>query len=83
VAKKAVKWIHVCGKHSSYGKAIIVIDVDDQLTIGTEESIEEVINWMKEHNLGLINEDNLIDFLSCKIFQERDKKVLDYASTSH
>jgi hypothetical protein len=38
----------------------------------TEESIEEVIHELKGHNFGKKVEDNLSDYLSCKIVQERD-----------
>ena len=52
---------------------MMAIYVDDCLTIGTDEAIEEVINALKGHNFGLKVEDNLTDYLSCKIVQERDK----------
>jgi hypothetical protein len=45
-------------KHSSLGMVFIAIYVDDCLTIGTEESIEEIINALKVNNLGLKVEDN-------------------------
>jgi hypothetical protein len=35
-------------KHSSLGMAMIAINVDDCLIIGTEEAIEEVINATQE-----------------------------------
>ena len=60
-------------KHSSLGMVMMAIYVDDCLTIGTDEAIEEVINALKGHNFGLKVEDNLTDYLSCKIVQERDK----------
>jgi Holliday junction resolvase RusA-like endonuclease len=63
----------VVKKHSSLGMVMIAIYVDDCLTIGTEEAIEKVIHALKEHNLGLKVENNLTDYLSCKIFQERYK----------
>jgi hypothetical protein len=47
----------VVKKHSSLGMVMIAIYVDDCLTIGTEEAVEN----------------NLTDYLSCKIFQERYK----------
>jgi hypothetical protein len=52
---------------------MISIYFDDCLTIGTEEEIEEVINASICHNFGLKVEDNLTDYLSCKIDQERNK----------
>jgi hypothetical protein len=55
---------------------MIAIYVDDFLTIRAEESIEEFINELKEHNFNLKVEDNLTDYSSCKIFQKRDKGKL-------
>jgi hypothetical protein len=49
------------------------IFVDDCLTIGTEEAIEEVIHKLKRHDFVPKVEDNLNYYLSCKIVQERDK----------
>jgi hypothetical protein len=53
---------------------MISIYVDNCLTLETEEAIEEVINPLKGHNFGLKVEDNLTDYLRCRIFQERDKR---------
>jgi hypothetical protein len=52
---------------------MIVIHVDDCLTIGTEEAIEGVSNALKGHNFGLKIEDNITDYLNFKIISERDK----------
>jgi hydrogenase maturation factor HypE len=60
--------------YSSLGIVMITVYVDDCLTIGTEEATEEVINSLKERNLGLKVEDNLTDYLSCKNDQERDEE---------
>jgi hypothetical protein len=50
--------------------AMIAIYVDDCLTIGTEEAIEEVNHALKGNNSGLKVEDNITGYLSCKIVQE-------------
>jgi hypothetical protein len=63
-------------KHSSLGMVMNAIYVDDCLTIGAEEAIEEVINALKGHNFGLKVEDILTDYLSCKIFQERNIRIM-------
>jgi hypothetical protein len=47
--------------HISLGMVMITIYVDDCLTIGAEQAIEEVINALKGHTFGLKVEDNLID----------------------
>ena len=60
-------------KHSSLGMVMMAIYVDACLTIGTHEAIEEVITAQKGHNFGLKVEDNLKDYSSCKIVQERGK----------
>jgi hypothetical protein len=52
---------------------MIVIHVDDYLTIGTEEAIEGVSNALKGHHFGLKIEDNITDYLNFKIISERDK----------
>jgi hypothetical protein len=49
------------------------IYVDDCLTIGTEEAIEEVTNALKGNNFCLKVEDNLTAYFSCKIVQERGR----------
>jgi hypothetical protein len=61
-------------KHSSLGMIMIAIYVDDRLTIGTKEAIEEVINTLKGHNFNLKFEDNPNDYLSCKIVQEETEE---------
>jgi hypothetical protein len=54
------------------------------LVAWTDEAIEEVIDTLKGHNSGLKVEDNLTDYLSCNIVQERYKgKGLDHATTPH
>jgi hypothetical protein len=55
---------------------MIAIYVDDCFKKGTKEAIEGVIDDVKGHNFGLKVEYNLIDYLSCKIVQERDKGKL-------
>jgi hypothetical protein len=42
------------------------------LPLGQKKQLE-LVNALKWHNFGLKDEENLIDYLSCKIFQERDK----------
>jgi hypothetical protein len=51
-------------KHSSLGMLMISIYVDDCLTIGTEEVIEEVINALKADNFNLKVKENLTEYLS-------------------
>jgi hypothetical protein len=71
-------------KHISLGLVMIAIYVDYCLIIGIDKAIEEVINALEGHNFGLKVEYNVTDSLSCKIFQERDKRNdLDNATTSH
>jgi hypothetical protein len=52
---------------------MIAIYVDDCLTIGTEEAIEEVFNVLNGSNFGLKVEDILIYYLSYNIVQDRDE----------
>jgi hypothetical protein len=56
-------------KHSSLGMVMTSIYVDDCLTIGTGEDI----HVLKVHYFALKVEENLADYLICKIFQERDQ----------
>jgi hypothetical protein len=53
---------------------VIVVYVDDCLTIGTEEAIKEFIIALKGHNFHLKVDSNLTDYFSCNIVQERDKR---------
>jgi hypothetical protein len=46
---------------------MMVIYVDDCLTIGSDEGIKEVIEVMKGHDFGLKIEEDLKDYLSCHI----------------
>jgi hypothetical protein len=62
----------LCMKHRSLRMVMIAIYVDDCLTIGAKEAIEDVINALKRNNFGLKVEENLTYNLSCKIVQERD-----------
>ena len=48
----------------------MAIYVDDCLTIGTDEAINEVIDSLKGHEFGLKVENALINYLSIKIMQE-------------
>jgi hypothetical protein len=52
---------------------MIVIYVDDCLTIGTEEATEKVFNVLNGSNFGLRAEDILIYYLSYNIVQDRDE----------
>ena len=45
----------------------MAIYVDDCLTIGTDAAIDEVIESMKNYGFGLKVENDLTDYLSCKL----------------
>ena len=46
---------------------MVAVYVDDFLVVGSEKGIEEMINCLKNCGFGVKIEDNLTDYLSCKI----------------
>jgi hypothetical protein len=52
---------------------MMAIYVDDCLTIGTDIAIDEVIESMKNYGYGLKVENDLTEYLSCKIIQDIDQ----------
>ena len=54
-------------KHSEFGIVMVAVYVDDCLVVGSEEGIQDMINCLKNCDFGLKIEDNLTDYLSCKI----------------
>ena len=54
-------------KHSKLGIVMVAVYVDDCLVVGSEKGIEEMIICLKNCDFGLKIEDNLTDYLSCKI----------------
>jgi hypothetical protein len=60
-------------RNSSSGIVMMAIYMDDCLTIGTEPAIDEVIELMKNYGFGLKVENDLTDYLSCKIIQDIDQ----------
>ena len=61
-------------KKSPNGIVFIAIYVDDNLLVGYPDAIEDAIQQMKKHGLILKIEDDLKDYLSCKIQFSKDKK---------
>ena len=53
------------------GIVMIAIYVDDCLSIGSDEAIQEVIDDLKKFGFQLKVENDLVDYLSCKIIQEK------------
>ena len=60
----------------------VVIYVDDNLVIGTEEGIAELENLLKAKGLKLKVQDDLCDYLSCDIKILPDNKSATLLSTS-
>jgi hypothetical protein len=54
-------------KHSEFGIVMIAMYVNNCLVVGSKEGIQDMINCLKNCNFGLKIEDNLTDYLSCKI----------------
>ena len=54
-------------KHSKFGIVMVAVYVDDCLVVESEKGIEDMINCLKNCDFGLKIEDNLTDYLSCKI----------------
>jgi Reverse transcriptase (RNA-dependent DNA polymerase) len=59
----ACLWI----KHSEFGIVMVAVYVDNCLVVGSEEGIQDMINCLENCDFGLKIEDNLTDYLSCKI----------------
>ena len=60
-------------KSSSSGSVLMVIYADNYLTIGIDKEIDEVIESLKAFGFGLKVENELSEYLSCKIVQEVDQ----------
>jgi Reverse transcriptase (RNA-dependent DNA polymerase) len=63
-------------KHFNQGIVIIAIYVNDCLIIGDDSDINEVIEELKGYNVGRKIEDDLTDYLSCRIITNFDNKTL-------
>ena len=48
--------------------------VDDNLTLGTEENIKEMIEGINQQGLTVTLEEELEDYLSCRIIFDEGKK---------
>jgi hypothetical protein len=46
---------------------MVAVYADNCLVVGSEEGIQDMINCRKNYDFGLKIEDNLTDYLSCKI----------------
>ena len=62
-------------KHSELGIVMVAVYVDDCLVVGSESGIDDMINCLKNCDFGLKVEDNLTDYLSCKININQDTKT--------
>jgi hypothetical protein len=81
---KIVKALKSCGfarslvdpylwvKLSNTGIVIMAIYVDDCLTIGSDEGIKGVIKVMKKHDFGPKIEEDLKEYLSCHIKNDKE-----------
>jgi hypothetical protein len=54
-------------KHSGIGIVMVAVNVEDCLVLGSEKGIKDMINCLTNCDFGLKIEDNLTDYLSCKI----------------
>ena len=61
---------------TKFGRVYIALYVDDNLIVGKEEAINEVIQELCDEVFTLKGEDNLKDYLSCEIeFLEKNKSA--------
>ena len=60
-------------KETKDGIAFVAIYVDDCLFVGNEKIIQETIVGIKKWGLQVTVEDNLSDYLSCKILFNKDR----------
>ncbi len=61
-------------KRNEKGLVYIALYVDDNLLVGHPEAIEQVIQELWENDLILKIDDDLTDYLSCKIKLLRQQK---------
>ena len=59
---------------TKFGRVYIALYVDDNLIVGKEEAINEVIQELRDKGFTLKVEDDLKDYLSCKIEFTENKK---------
>jgi len=60
-------------KRSKLGICFIVLYVDDNLIIGHPEAVDDTIDQLRKNNLMLKVENNLHDYLPCKILLSDDR----------
>ena len=60
---------------TKFGRVYIALYVDDNLIVGKEEAINEVIQELRDKGFTLKVEDDLKDYLSCEIEFTKDKKA--------
>jgi hypothetical protein len=53
--------------HSKLRMVMVAVNIEDCLVVGNKERIKGMINCLKNCYFGLKIEDNLTDYLSCKI----------------
>ena len=54
-------------KYSEFGIVMVGVYVDNCLILGSKEGIQDMIICLKNCDFGLKIEDNLTDYVSCKI----------------
>ena len=59
---------------TKFGRVYIALYVDDNLIVGKEEAINEVIQELRDEGFTLKIEDDLKDYLSCEIEFIKNKK---------
>jgi hypothetical protein len=62
-------------KNSEFGIVMFAVYVDNCLIVGSKEGIQDMINCLKNCDLGFKIEDNLTDYLSCKIQNNQATKT--------
>ena len=61
-------------KSMKFGRVYIALYVDDNLIVGKEEAINEVIQELRDKGFTLKVKDDLKDYLSCEIEFTKNKK---------
>ena len=65
--------LYIC-ESTKFGWVYIALYVDDNLTVGKEEAINEVIQELSDEGFTLKVKDDLKDYLSCEIEFSKNKK---------
>lgn len=60
--------------HKRHGYSLVAMQVDDHYLPRNEEALDEMINLVKKSGFNVTVEDDLMDYLSCNIIFDKERK---------